>query len=99
MAHNVIAHRVGFGIGTGVAAIASLPLSALAVEAVSERAENFILPTQLGVSTAAGAGLAALLPGVAGAQAGRGRAALVGGAIGLAAGAAADVGWFALIAG
>jgi hypothetical protein len=75
----------------------SLPVSAMFLD--GQGTENWILPAQFGATAGVGAGLGAVMPSIAGAGATRGRGAVVGALAGVGAAFAADVAWFALLAG
>ncbi|MCW2949327.1 MAG: hypothetical protein JWN41_340, partial [Thermoleophilia bacterium] len=76
----------------------ALPLAAMVLDHPPGR-ENWIWPTQAGVTTAVGAGLGALLPAIAGATAGHGRGAVVGAIAGATASLVAFGGWMFVAGG
>lgn len=81
------------------AAAVLLPLSALVVEALSERAENWILVLQLVLVTALGTAAGGYLPGLGPAGWSRRRRIAVWAGLALVAAAIADGIWLLLLAG
>jgi hypothetical protein len=80
-----------------VAGAFSLPLAAALFD--GEGAENWIIPAQLVGMAAVGAGVGALLPGVAGGGASVGRGARIGAVLGVAAAVLGVVVFFLLLSG
>ncbi|MDQ3973562.1 MAG: hypothetical protein M3276_04375 [Actinomycetota bacterium] len=92
------ARAAAFVAMCGVAALL-LPVSAYAVEALSERAENWILVVQFVLMALVGAVVGVLLRGLGPAAASPARRAAVWAAVGLLAAALADGLWWLLLAG
>lgn len=80
-----------------VAGTLSLPVAAAFLD--DQGNENWILPAQLGGMALVGAGVGALLPGLAGAGATRGRGAKVGAGVGVAMAVLGVVVFFLLLNG
>lgn len=91
--------RTAVFAGLVVVAGLALPLSAFVVEAVSSRAENWIIVVQLAITALVGAGAGALLPALGPPAASRGRRATTWAAFGLLAAAVADALWLVVLAG
>jgi ABC-type Mn2+/Zn2+ transport system permease subunit len=64
-----------------VSGVLSLPVAAAFLD--GEGTENWIIPAQLGGMVLVGAGVGALLPGLAGAQTSTGRSARIGAGLGV----------------
>lgn len=86
-------------LGLLLVAAVLLPVSAFVVEAVSDRAENWILPLQVVLMALLGAGVGVVLHRVGPRATAVTRAVLVWGAVGLLAAAMTDAAWWALLAG
>jgi hypothetical protein len=107
MPNPVLLHRAIAIPATLAAGTVLLPFSALAVEGITDRIpgelpggdENYIAPVWGAATIATGAGIGALLPGLAGANAGHGKGALVGAALGVCALVAGGAAWFAMLGG
>ena len=80
-----------------VAGTLSLPLAAYFLD--DEGSENWILPAQLGGMAVLGAGVGALLPGLARTGSSRGRAARIGALIGVGLALVGVVVFFLLLSG